>query len=333
MDPTKDAAAKALPGDPRVVVGVDGSPGSRAALSWAMTAAAGRNGSLKVVAAYPVDLYWTDPYLADLGRVDAIRADTTARVRAMVKDAQSTASVAGVAGVAHLLLDVVVAAGRPAEHLIREARTGDLLVVGSRGRGAVRSTLLGSVALHCVAHAPCDVVVVHQGGGAPGGRVVVGLDDTDASRAALVHALQEAERVGAVLDVVAVYQPLSHWVDIYSAHEGSEAPSQEEVAARARLIVDDVLAQMHKEPGPQVLVSADEGTVGEVLIQRSQDARMLVVGSHGRNQITGMVLGSVALHCVVSAACPVMVVHPPAHDGAAAMAETRVKAPIMSPHV
>jgi nucleotide-binding universal stress UspA family protein len=296
-----------------------------------MTAAAARSGSLEVVTAYPVDLYWTDPYLADLGRVDAIRADTTARARAMVEDARSEAVVAGVAGIADLPLDVVVAAGRPAEHLIRQARTADLLVVGSRGRGAVRSTLLGSVALHCVAHAPCDVVVVPQGDGAPGGRMIVGLDDTDASRAALVHAVREAQRVGAVLDVVAVYQPFSHWLDIYTTQEGPESPNQEEVAARARQIVDDVLAQMPMDQRPQLDVATYEGIAGDVLIQRSQNARMLVVGSRGRSQIKGMVLGSVALHCVVSAACPVMVVHPPDPDLSLAVTDPAAGSLIMSP--
>jgi nucleotide-binding universal stress UspA family protein len=330
MHPT-NGGAQSVVGGPRVVVGVDGSRGSRAALSWAMAAAASRGASLDVVAAYPVDLYWTDPYLADPGRVDTIRANTASRARAMVEEARRDASLTGVPGVADLRLEVIVAAGRPAEHLIRQARPADLLVVGSRGRGAVRSTLLGSVALHCVAHAACDVVVVHEGGGAPGGRIIVGLDDTAASRAALEHALLEAQRVGAVVDVVAVYQPFSYWVEIYTTQEGPEAPSPGEVAARAHQIVEDVLAQMPMAQRPQVVVTADQGIAGDVLIQRSQDARLLVVGSRGRNQIKGMVLGSVALHCVVSAACPVMVVHPPDRDSRAALADPAAGSPSTSP--
>jgi len=55
---------------------------------------------------------------------------------------------------------VVVGAGSPAEVLVDASRDADLLVVGSHGHGAVRDLLVGSVALHCVVHAPCPVLVV-----------------------------------------------------------------------------------------------------------------------------------------------------------------------------
>ncbi|WP_233498881.1 universal stress protein [Blastococcus sp. TF02A-26] len=54
-----------------------------------------------------------------------------------------------------------VTQGAPSDVLVQRARGAALLVVGSRGRGAVRAALLGSVALHCVMHAPCPVLVVH----------------------------------------------------------------------------------------------------------------------------------------------------------------------------
>ena len=59
---------------------------------------------------------------------------------------------------------IVAAADPAAVELTERSEDADLLVVGSRGRGAVRSALLGSVALHCAVHAPCPVMVVHPVG-------------------------------------------------------------------------------------------------------------------------------------------------------------------------
>ncbi|MCU1668821.1 MAG: universal stress protein [Blastococcus sp.] len=63
----------------RIVVGIDGSAGPRAALAWALTEGA----DVEVVTAFPVDLYWPDAYLLDSRWSDAIRSDAEARARAM----------------------------------------------------------------------------------------------------------------------------------------------------------------------------------------------------------------------------------------------------------
>lgn len=315
-----DTSASGAAERPRVVVGVDGSPGSRAALRWALAEASARGAALEVMAAYPVDLYWTDPYLADVRRVDAIREDTMVRAQTMVDELRREPAAEAVRDVP---VRVRAAAGRAAEHLVDEAAGADLLVVGSRGRSALRSSLLGSVALHCAAHAPCPVVVVHEKGGDDDGPVVVGIDDTEASRQALRHAAGEAARAGAALDVVAVYQPLIYWYwgdgepPLETPFEAPE-PTQEQVEARARRIVDEVLAALPEEGRPAAAVRAVEGIAGDVLVQAGTGARLLVVGSRGRNQLTGLVLGSVALHCVISSPCPVMVVHPAPQSAAGA---------------
>ena len=90
--PARDEGA----GAGRVVVGVDGSPGSRAALAWAFTAAARRGAPLEVVATFPVDFYWADPYLLDPARIDEVRADTERLATALVEEVRAD-PVAGVA--------------------------------------------------------------------------------------------------------------------------------------------------------------------------------------------------------------------------------------------
>jgi nucleotide-binding universal stress UspA family protein len=288
-----------------VVVGVDGSPGARAALEWAWAAAARRGAPLQVISAFPVDYYWTDALLLDAGRVDALRSATAARLTALV------AEVRAAAGSLEAQVDVTVVAGAPAEHLVQLSEDASLLVVGSRGRGGVRSTLLGSVALHCATSAACPVVVVHPGPDTPSlppgarasrPRVLVGLDDSDAAQAALTRAVVLADELGAEVEAVVAVQPQVYWseVDVVAPL----ADVQERALARAQ----DQVAQV--PAGSRVSVLAAEGPAGAVLAERSAGAALLVVGSRSRSRLPGMLLGSVALHCVVHAQCPVMVVHP-----------------------
>ena len=63
-------------------------------------------------------------------------------------------------GVVHVRVDVDAVSGRAGEVLVERARDADLLVVGHRGRGGLRSVALGSVGLNCVLHAPSPVLVV-----------------------------------------------------------------------------------------------------------------------------------------------------------------------------
>jgi nucleotide-binding universal stress UspA family protein len=264
-----------------------------------------------VVSAFAVDDYWTDALLQDQGRVDRLRSDTAARLAALVAEVRASAGPAD--GVDEVQVDVTVVAGAPAEHLVQLSAGAGLLVVGSRGRGGVRSTLLGSVALHCATSAACPVVVVHQAPVPPQlppgavisrPRVLVGLDDTEVSQAALLRAVSVAAELGADVEAVVAVQPPVHWseldviVPLADVRERALARAQEQVA---RL-----------PAGSRVAVLAAEGPAGAVLVERSAGAALLVVGSRSRNRLPGMLLGSVALHCVVHAPCPVMVVHPDA---------------------
>lgn len=291
----------------RVVVGVDGSPGSREALAWALVAAARRDAMLEVVSAFPVDFYWMDPYLLDRGRIDSLRTDTEARARELVEAVRRDPAVAGVPGTSSVAFEVIVVAGAPSEHLVQIADGATLLVVGSRGRGGVRSTLLGSVALHCSSHATCPVVVVHPAERTEPSRVVVGLDGSPAARAALRQAVEAAAELGAEVEAVAAYELPNYWSDLYVVFTESLAEVRDAAARRAEATVAEVLGDQPRVPVHVVTV---EGSAGGALVQQAAGAALLVVGSRSRSQLPGMVLGSVALHCAVHAPCPVMVVHP-----------------------
>jgi nucleotide-binding universal stress UspA family protein len=150
---------------PTVVVGVDGSPGSRAALAEAMRSASSRRARLSVIAAYEPPEWRLGPTPgAPLPSRRQIETELLHAVRGMVTD------VAYELGGEHRRrpeIDVQAVAGHPAEVLVDAARGADELVVGHRGRGAVASTLLGSVGWGCVLHAPCPVRVVPAGPPSP----------------------------------------------------------------------------------------------------------------------------------------------------------------------
>ena len=182
----------------RVAVGVDGSDESRAAIAYALAAAARRGVGLDVVGVYSLQMYYVGGGALAVPDVAAIRDGFEQLVTRTVEEVRADPRVAAVPGVAEVDVRVLVATGPAAQVLVDHGTDVGLLVVGSRGRGAVRSALLGSVALHCATHASCPVVVVHPGSEEhPARRVVVGVDGSDTARAALVAGLDEAARTGA----------------------------------------------------------------------------------------------------------------------------------------
>jgi nucleotide-binding universal stress UspA family protein len=301
-----DASAERGP-RPRVVVGVDGSPGARLALAAALRTAAARRARLDVVAAFHAPVVWARGAPVEVPDVDALRSDTERRAGALVDDVRR--QLAGAAGEDDVDVVLTVTEAPPVQALRDAAQGADLLVVGSRGRGPVRSALLGSVALHSISTAPCPVLVVHP---APAdtpaeARIVVGVDGSAGSRAALLAAADEAGRTGAALDVVAVYASADYWTGLAGVAPPSWDDVQDDVRHQAVTLVEEVLAG-HEGPAPAVHMHVVEGAAGDVLVERARGAQLLVVGSHGRSALRGLLLGSVALHCALHAVTPVLVV-------------------------
>jgi nucleotide-binding universal stress UspA family protein len=298
-------------GRPRVVVGVDGSPGSRDALVYALTTAAQRGADLDVVSSYLVNLVWTGGVPLEVPDVEAIRADTESRAQGLVDDVRRDPSAVGAPGVDAVDVRLVACEGRAVPELLKRSADADLLVVGSRGRSGVRSAVLGSVALHCATHARCPVVVVHPlASVADLPRVVVGVDGSTESRAALVAALAEAGRIGAEVEVVATYFPTDSWTDATLVLVQSVETIRADLERRTeKLVADVVLAEAATGGAPPVRTTICEGPAAEVLLERARSAQLLVVGSRGRGAIRGLLLGSVALACAMHAPGPVMLVH------------------------
>ncbi len=135
-----------------VVVGVDGSDGSKAALRFALDEARRRSATLRVVTV------WEFPATMAMGMVLPADFDVVS-ARAAEQSAQAAIDELGEPGVP---VELKVLDGNPAGALIEQARDADVLVVGSRGRGGFRELLLGSVGQACVHHARCPVIVIRQ---------------------------------------------------------------------------------------------------------------------------------------------------------------------------
>jgi nucleotide-binding universal stress UspA family protein len=136
-----------------IVVGVDGSEGSRAALRFAAGEAALRDAKLRIVCAWeiPAAVYastWGLPADAEAG-FDELARDIAAE--AMSEAARLEPGVDR---------ESRAISGQPSHVLVQESRDADLLVVGSRGLGGFRSLLLGSVGQQVAHHATCPVVIV-----------------------------------------------------------------------------------------------------------------------------------------------------------------------------
>jgi len=305
-----------------VVVGVDGSTGSRSALQHAAEEAVRRGVELDVVSAYSQAMPWAGAGTILLPEPEETRAaDAESTARALVDDVLREA--AGRPEIDALKIRIVPVGGPAPRALIDWSRGAGLLVVGSRRRGAFRSAVLGSVALHCVAGAHCPVVVVgpdqHP---AVGGPVVVGIDGSNASRAALRAGIDEAARRGAAVEAVAAFYLGTYWYDAYPV----VLPNADEVAGDLRERVEALVGEVAGEAAlasgatPPLRITLTEGRAVDVLTEAAKRASLLVVGSRGRSAVRGLLLGSVALGAAISATCPVMVVHPLAERADAAAA-------------
>jgi nucleotide-binding universal stress UspA family protein len=139
----------------RIVVGVEGSGGAKAALRWALKEARYRNACVDVVTAYAPTYVPASPEF-NYVPLDPINLEDEVH---KMQDALIDEVLAEGCG-ADITVNRVIMRGRAPETLIEAAKGADMLVVGSRGRGGFRGLLLGSVSQQIAQHGTCPVVIV-----------------------------------------------------------------------------------------------------------------------------------------------------------------------------
>lgn len=272
-----------------IVAGVDASDSARSAAVWAADLAAVWGARLHLVHTVP-------------GPAQQAVPDPPAWLREL-------SAAAGDAGAGPSRVEVVP--GAAIDVLANRATRARMLVLGSYGEGARSGMLAGTIALTLAGHVPCPVAVVR--GAEPeltparGGPVVVGVDGSAASHAALLLAADLAVSFGTHL--VALHA----WSDIAESANGLRRRSDgaAELAAQGgALLSEETRAAADLYPGLGVAEDLVPGTPLRALLARAHGARMVVVGHRARPRAAGMGLGSTSRALVEFAECPVVVTPP-----------------------
>lgn len=152
------------------------------------------------------------------------------------------------------------------------------------------------------------------------GHIVVGVDGSEPSKQALRWAAFVAGTTGATVDAIATWR-----LNGFTAGPRlMDNPGSFDLSGETTTMLADTIAEVFGENPPASLNSiVEEGIPAKVLVEASQDASMLIVGSRGRGGFVGLMLGSVSTACSAHSKCPVMVIHgdtpaPPAIPATAA---------------
>jgi nucleotide-binding universal stress UspA family protein len=141
-------------GSTKIVVGVDGSPSSRAALRWAVRQAVLTGGTVDAVMA------WQIPRILRTSAWAPIYADEATSLQEDARKTLDTVIGDEIKSADSHLVTARVVNGNPAQVLPEAAASAGLLVLGSRGHGSFANALLGSVGQYCVHHVLCPVLIM-----------------------------------------------------------------------------------------------------------------------------------------------------------------------------
>ncbi|GHE57636.1 universal stress protein [Streptomyces spiralis] len=285
-----------------ITAGVDGSEESLAALAWAGREAERRRLPLRVVHAWRFEVH--DAF--DLGDRDAQQQ--------LVRDAAAEALRDLTERHPDLKVTTDVVEDSAARALAAAAADAEMLVLGSRGRGALIGFLLGSVGRQVIAEAVRPVVLVRAGdepaAEAAGREVVVGQHGTpEDSAEALRFAFETAVARGATVRAVRAWT----LPPVFGYSPGSlklldEAGGLEPYEAKG--LADALRPWRERFPDVPVVEQVEMGSAGQVLLSVAGRAQLVVVGRRARRTAVGARIGSVAHGVLHHADCPVAVVPP-----------------------
>jgi nucleotide-binding universal stress UspA family protein len=283
--------ALSAPAAGSIVVGVEGSTQSAAALRWAAVQADLTGAHL--VAAFA----WHVP----MPGVELVAPFTDVESAARTGLTQTIGDVLGPER-AHDV-EARVCSGTPTASLLELAEHADLVVVGAHERGATPAHPFSSIPTQLIENVSCPVAVVRPVRFDHANRIVVGLDGSECSRIALHWALEQAELTGASVDAIVAWE----WAPQYPVYP--YGPSMSTYHVEAERLLGAEMGRLSTAERSRVAGRVVQGHPATVLTHAARSARLLVVGTHGSGSGLRYHLGSTSLKCVRHADGPVVVTH------------------------
>lgn len=280
------------------MIGIDGSDHARTALRWATVHAAGRADRLVALSTYHVPVRLSLLMAKRAFDVDKLGIEATAAHEVDVTiDAVIADRDAGVPCVPK------VVEGHPAPTLVEQAADADLLVLGQRGAGEVRHTVLGSVSRYCSTHAHTPIVVVPPDWSNGECRsIAVGFDGSANATQALRWALDFAPADARITVIIAI--EVTPWLE----DDLVRARFPEEVERETTRLLAQLDAVTDDDRVQREVVLQD---AREALVEAAATCDLLVVGARGHGAFTTMLLGSVTNWILHNALCPIAVIPQP----------------------
>ncbi|KGN38421.1 universal stress protein [Knoellia subterranea KCTC 19937] len=279
-----------------MVVGVDGSAHGWAALAWAAERASADQVPLHIIHAFAPDI----PMLG-FGTTD--QSD----IRTEGKHLLATATARAHAVDSTLRVTTSLPPGFASRALVSASHDATLIVLGAIGHGLLSRATIGAVAQQVAAHATCPVVIVgHEGHTeTEHHRVVVGVDGSPSSTAALHTAFDHAARTDAELVVVHAWE--ASGIEDPTLASDSSWPAYE--AELEQKFNREIAASSASHPAVKVRHEVVRDSPIGALIHAADTADLVVVGARGTGGFPGLRLGSVSGRLLGRTACPLVVVH------------------------
>jgi nucleotide-binding universal stress UspA family protein len=287
---TANTLAPAPKASPRqtapILVGFDGSPDSLLALEWALDVAERRPAPVTIC------------HVVARTRPDGLQGDLVlADAEAHVLRRPSTAAVT--------YLPLV---GHQTEQLVEASSAAQLLVVGARGHSALGALLLGSVSEQVARDAPCPVIVVRGSNSQHSvrhrRRIVVGVDGSADSAAAVAFAFDEAARRHLPVHAVHAFDANAVLSMAYLTEDTLNGLRESEATELVKLLTP----QSDAHPEVEVTFEVMQGSPASTLAGAASGAELLVIGSHGHSKLAARLLGSTSHTVLHHAPCPVAIV-------------------------
>ncbi len=282
-----------------VNVGYSGSETSSEAVKWAAIEAAVRGDELRIVTCVEMPVVSGEAALGwnSGAAYEAIREASVSTSEGMATKVRAENPT--------LAVTAEVIPGPPASALLTDAAATDLIVVGASGHDGAAAFWLGTTPRQLVHNSPCPVAVIRGAAtrGAPD-RIVVGIDGSETSDAAVVWAADEADRHKVSLHLV------HGWSYAYAPVDAGATQARDLTEVDADCTLNRSIELARERCGATVTGQLVETSAVTALLEAVQDGDLLVLGSHGRGGLRARLLGSTVNSVLDTAAVPVVVVRP-----------------------